>query len=289
MAALVVLSTACLRVDMAVLVNDDGSGTITLTEAIDATALKKFADDFSSSLGGSSSSSQSTSSIFNFNEKDIDRSKLPPGTRVEAYKEGAFEGLRLSAPFQKPDEALIVLNKLTSSLSDQGSSLSSLGGSTGTTRPGATPTLARSGASSSGPPDSFERFTIVKQDGGWKFEAVVKPSSPTGTGADDPMTQALLAAVLKDASVTFSVRLPGKVTQTNADDVKGSDLKWNLPLTASQPKTLSAQTSGSGFGGGGEDNGFPLAPIAIVLIVGVLGVGLVVMSRRMQQPNPPAG
>ena len=97
-----------------------------------------------------------------------------------------------------------------------------------------------------------------------------------------------MGAILKDASVTFSLRMPGKVTQTNADSNKNGELKWNLPLTSTQPKTLSATTVGSGTSGGGDDGGgFPIIiVIGVIVAVAVIG-GLYYMSKK-QQAQPPA-
>ena len=282
---LLVLSTACLRVETSVEVEDDGSGTVTLVQAIDASAIKSFADQFGQSLGATPTSSSSSAPLFN--EKDIDRSKLPPGTKVEAYKDGSFEGVKLTSSFQKPEEALATLNRLTSSLSGQTSSLSSLGGpSSGGGRPGATPAPASTAAPSSGTADNgFRRFNIEKRDGGWSFDAVVEPFAPSDPAAD-AMTQALFASVLKDASVTVKVKLPGNVVQTNADSVKGSEMTWNLPLTLAQPKTLSAKTAGSG--GIDGDGGFPILIVVIVLVAVAAVAGLYLLSRR-RDTNSTAG
>ena len=35
-----------------------------------------------------------------FDAKDVDTSKLPKGTKVESYKNGNFEGVKLTTPFR---------------------------------------------------------------------------------------------------------------------------------------------------------------------------------------------
>ena len=98
---MLVFSTACIRADMGVSVKDDGTGTITLVEAIDVKAFADAMKQFGSVLGGGSTPS-SPSDIFN--EKDIDKSKLPPGSTVEKYKDGNFEGVKVTTPFAKPEK-----------------------------------------------------------------------------------------------------------------------------------------------------------------------------------------
>jgi hypothetical protein len=286
---MLVFSTACIRADMGVSVKDDGSGTITLVEAIDTKAFADAMKQFGGALGGGTTPSN-PSDIFN--EKDIDKSKLPPGSTVEKYKDGNFEGVKVTTPFAKPEDVLPTLNKVADSI--QGlDDLGSLGGNTtsrpNTTRPGATPTPQRSSSSGS-PSDAFDKFSIAKTSDGWKFEATAKATggAASGLGGDDAMTQALMGAILKDASVTFSLRMPGKVTETNADSNKNGELKWNLPLTSTQAKTLSATTVGSGTsGGGGGDDGFPII-IVIGVIVAVAVIGVLYYMTKKQQAQPPA-
>jgi hypothetical protein len=285
--ALMALSTACIRADMGVSVKDDGSGTITLTQAIDVKAFQDAAKQFGGALGGSTPSSPTDI----FSEKDVDTSKLPPGSKVEKFKDGNYEGVRITTPFTKTEDILPTLNKVADAVDDSGG-LSSLGGaslgpSSSSSRPGATPTPSRSSSSSSNTAaDAFEKFTVEKTSSGWKFDAVAKSIGGADLG-DDAMSQALVGMILKDAQVTFSLRLPGKVTSTNADSTKDGEMKWNLPLTSTQPKTMSAVTSGSGTSSGGDDGGFPiLVIVGVIVAVAVVG-GLYYMSKQKQAGPPP--
>src|SRR5215216_3735362 len=101
-ATLLLFSTACIHADMGVSVQDDGSGTITLVEAIDTKAFADAMKQFGGMLGGSSSSAPTSPSDI-FSDKDIDKSKLPPGSTVEKYKEGNLEGVKVTTPFSKPE------------------------------------------------------------------------------------------------------------------------------------------------------------------------------------------
>lgn len=221
---------------------------------------------------------------------DIDKSKLPPGSKVEKYKEGNYEGVKVTTPFSKPEDVLPTLNKVGDAIEGLGD-LNSLGGSSSsrpTTRPGATPTPTRSSSGTS-PADAFDKFTLAKTSDGWSFEARAKSASNLSDAGNDPMTQALLGSILKDASVTFTLRLPGKVTQTNADSNKNGELKWNLPLTSTQVKTMTATTVGSGTssGGGDDDGGFPIV-IVVIVIAAVVVVGGLYYWSKQKQAGPPA-
>lgn len=291
-ATLLVFSTACIHADMGVSVKDDGSGTITLVEAIDTKAFADAMKQFGGMLGGTSSSTPSNPSDI-FSEKDIDKSKLPAGSKVEKYKEGNYEGVKVTTPFSKPEDILPTLNQVGNALEGMGD-LTSLGGGTtrpsgGTARPGATPTPTRSSSGNS-PSDAFDKFTLVKTSDGWKFDATAKSVGNLGDVGSDPMTAALMGSILKDASVTLTLRLPGKVTQTNADSNKNGQLQWNLPLTATQAKTMSATTVGSGTSSGGDsdDSGFPIVVVAIVIAAVVVVGGLYYWSKQKNQAQPPA-
>jgi hypothetical protein len=292
-AALLVFSSACIKSDLGVTVKDDGSGTIQLIAAVDVKAFNDAAKQFGDMLGGSGASSTPTSPKDVFDPKEVDTSKLPPGSKVEAYKEGNFEGLKVTMPFAKPEDIMPTLAKLDDSLADS-TNIPLGGGLTSprpTPRPGTaatparTPTPARSSSgSSNSPADLFEKFTLVKTSDGWKFDATTKPVSSDIGG--DPMTAALMGAILKDASASFTLQMPGKVTQDNADSKKDGVLKWNLPIASSQAKTLSATTVGSGLSGGGDDGGFPIViVVGVIVAVAVIG-GLYYMSKQRQAAPP---
>jgi len=221
--ALLGLSTACIQAETAIVVNDDGSGTVSLTQALDTVAVKDMLKEFAEGFGEDTSTAATPS----FDAKDVDTSKLPKGTKVDSYKNGNFEGVKLTTPFTKPEDAFDVLNKLSGALSDQTSSLTSMAGGS-------------SGAPSSSP-GQFESLTIAKQGDGWKFEAKLATSGvPGGLDAD---TKEIFDAFLKDASVTLKVKLPGKMADTNADSTSNNEMTWKLPLMVETPKTLTGRTT----------------------------------------------
>jgi hypothetical protein len=224
--SLVGLSTACMQAETAIVVNDDGSGTVSLTQALDTAAVKEMLKEFAEGFG----EDMGTSSTPSFDPKDVDTSNLPKGTKVEPYKNGNFEGVKLTAPFDKPEDAFDVLNKLSGALSDQTSSLAGMAGA---------PTGGPSSASSSS--GQFESLTIARQGDGWKFEAKLAASGVPGEL--DAETKQIFDSILKDASVTLKVKLPGKVADTNADSTSDNEMAWKLPLIVETPKTLTGRTT----------------------------------------------
>ncbi len=278
LAGCVVLLTGCLRVQTAIHVNDDGSGTVSVLLAIDTAAIKQFCQQF-----GQDSCAQSVSGTFS--PKDIDRSSLPPGTTVAPYKSGTYEGVRVTAPFRDPGEIVAVLGRLSNAVPSGDSPATSSQpqptprSAATTVRPTSTP--APEGATAS-IADTFETLSVRRQGSGWKFDAIVPPVNLSSNGSTDALgaafSQAMAATFLKDASFTVNLKLPGKVVKSNADQV-GSDgsLTWKLDIFSNQPRTLSAVTATAA----GAGNLFPVLPIAGGLIVAIVAIaGLIVLRRR---------
>lgn len=244
-AAVLLVASACFRVDVSVTVNDDGSGTVSLLSAINVETLKSVAG----SLGGDTTAPK---------VDDVDRSKLPPGSKVESYKDGPYEGVRVTFPFKEGDD----LGKLL-----QGASPGNDSGDT-----------ASAGA-------SFDSFVLEREGDGWRFEAIVKPSAGNSSG-EQALSPEAMKQFFKDASFTVRLALPGSVTSHNADHVDGSKLTWDIDFLATQPRTLSAHSRP----GGGDDD-FPVWPVVIggaVVLVLLAGAGAAIVYRRRQHPSGPA-
>ena len=127
--------------------NDDGSGTLSILSALDAEALRAFAED-----GGAEIESPFS---------DLDAADLPPGATVEAYDEDGFIGVRASVPFAAGDD---VPDAIEAVLSDAGDDLSGeLAGTAGL----------------------FERFDLYRDGGGWRFDAVVSPLNQEALSGGD--------------------------------------------------------------------------------------------------------
>ena len=113
-----------------------------------------------------------------------------------------------------------------------------------------------------------------------------------GNAAFDPAAQGFgdLGGGLPLPSATFELRMPGDITESNADDVDGNVARWDLIANAGA--ALSAE---SGIGGG------PLDGLLLPLLVGTAALALlgavaaIVRSRRAPDTvavvaaGPPAG
>jgi hypothetical protein len=112
---------------------------------------------------------------------------------------------------------------------------------------------------------------------------VVSPSTPssqagTPTGTD-ATSQQLAQAILAGITYDYYVSLPGVVTASNGVPGDQSRLVWHLDMTATSPRTLTAESI------------YPDVPrlVALLLIV-VLIVGTIVLRPRKRRPitaDPP--
>lgn len=93
----------------------------------------------------------------------------------------------------------------------------------------------------------------------------------------------LAKLMLGDASFTWRVTMPGKVTEHEGGKVSGSTVEWKIPL-ADPPEQISASWDGQASPGGG---GIGTLPIALGVVVAA-GAALLVWKRRGTTP-PPAG
>ena len=85
-----VLLSGCARIEVAIQVNDDGSGEIAILGALDVRFLEAAAaagdTEFEDSL------------------LDLDEADLPPGATIEEYDEDGFRGVRARYPFAASDD-----------------------------------------------------------------------------------------------------------------------------------------------------------------------------------------
>ena len=215
------VATGCIRSDLNIQVNDDGSGTYTLLFAVNPKALSGL-----SGLGALGGGSGSGGTVPNAADlcKELQSAEsvgggsgdpLPKGAKVENYNDGDFCGVRITVPFAAGDDVGRSIQEATGGLE------SSVGSAT-----------------------SFDSFTLKRSGDGWIFEAV-QSDAGLGTGTEslgalgDNMTKQLL----KDFSVVVRVKLPGRqvLSASNPDKIDGSGtMIWNVDPTA--PKTLTART-----------------------------------------------
>ncbi len=237
--------TGCARIEIAIHLNDDGSGEISLLSAVD-TRFLALAEDGATEIENSFI--------------DLDEADLPPGATIEEYDEDGFRGARIRLPFAASDD---VNDAINAALSDAGADLSGE-------------------LSGLGPTNLFERFDLLRDDGGWRFAAVVSPFQETlssGDGdivGDDILDSGLVELLLEDFEFTIRLDLPGDIVEHNADAVDGSALIWNLDPFSQEPRELMALTSG----GGGTNVLEVTTGVVVGLLIGAITATIWLKSRR---------
>lgn len=238
--AISLLSASCIKVDIGIHLNADGSGTVSFLTAVDSTV----ADSLSSSFGGSAGS---TGTDFT----SIDKSKLPPGATVTPYSQGKFKGEQVTAPFKSADDLAGIIEQINAS-----------SGSSSDTPTGGSDRI-------------FDSFSLKGTGESWTFDATVAPPANGQDLSSFGITPDQLKTFFKDASFTVRLKLPGSVSSSNADSNKGGELTWNLDIFATQPRTLSARSK-PGSGGGFP----VVPVVAVVVVAVAAGAVFMVVRRR---------
>jgi hypothetical protein len=196
--------TGCYRSDVQVVVNDDGSGTISAVFAVNPKAYADLAKQFGGASGAEGLGDDPCKEL----RDDAQSGDLPNGSRVDQYKDGDFCGVKLTAPFKAGDD-------VTQSISE------ALGG------------VENAGSG------GFDSFTIQKSGNGWKFEA--KPSA-AAAGSTAGLDTSTFRQFFNGASSVVRIKLPGRQVENNADRIDGDGtMIWNLDLFG-DTRTLSART-----------------------------------------------
>ena len=278
-----VLATGCIRSDLTVAINDDGSGTYSAIVAFNPKAIGQLAQ-----LGG-----QDTGGLGEDPCKEIrssaneNQDKLPSGAKVENYSDGDFCGVKITAPFAAGENPSDAISKALGGLDSAGQ-----GGVTGI---------------------GLDVFSIKKAGAGWQFEATPSGAG-TGSGSSSSAGDAALAKqFLQGASSIVRIKLPGRVVEadSNPDAIDGDGvLIWNLSLTGetrrlkahSEPGTPIVNKTytdagknlpsvkGAGTGSSGGDSGgssaLPLI-IGLLVVVGAI-VGFVLWRKSKTAKTAPA-
>jgi len=188
LAALPLLLAGCFRVDIAIHVEEDGSGSVAMLLAVEESMLA-----FLQSQGGSDSSPLDLLS-------DLDTATLPPGVTAEPYSEDGFTGARITIPFAAGDDVAATLDEAFSAIG---------------------------GADAADSPAPLEDFVLRREpDDGWRFEASV--SSPTGgdtAGIDASAARLLLGDASFAVRVLLPGEVvETNADETTAD----GELIWNI-------------------------------------------------------------
>ena len=232
--------TGCLRYELSLSLDDDGSGVMSTIVAI---------SDTFSELSGTSA------------DELVPTEQLPSGARVSEYRQDGFSGIELGIPFANRAE----LGLLTAGMS--------------------------AGAGTGGPGDiSLE----PNEDGGWTFSMVASLEPDEGTG---DIAMAPPPELLEGAFFRIRVALPGELAEHNADRVEDGALVWDLDLTSTEPRQLSARTTasapqppGSGHGaphiaGGAMPAAGSGTAVPVVLTVAALVAALALLGRVGMRPR----
>lgn len=246
--------SGCIKLDVDMEVNDDGSGTLRLISALDVERIEGLADSF-----GEGAETTEGPSIREQVE-DIDPAELPEGATVEYYDDGTFQGVELTVEFGPGTDLGSLLDEGLATTPDAGDG-AELGG-------------------------MFESFLLEPDgDGGWSFRATLPPSDDLG---GEGMPPEMIEALVGDPEIRFALRLPGRQVDHNADRIEDDGtLVWELGLTGDGEQALSARTEpGDPITAGGDGLSTPVV-VGLVALVGLALAGLV-WSWRRARPAPAA-
>ncbi len=239
-----VLLSGCARIEIAIQVNEDGSGTIALLSALDTSFLDAAAAAGDTDLADSFI--------------DLDEADLPPGATIEEYDEDGFRGVRARFPFAASDD---ITRAIDAALSDAGDD----------------PTGEAAGLD-----ELFERFDLRRDGDGWRFDAVVTPlfmgalPGEDGDAFDSAFDSGLAELMLEEFEFTIRLDLPGEIVEHNADAVEDGALIWSLDPLSEEPRELLALTSG------GKDRTIlhVTTGVVVALLVAAAAAAIRFSSRR---------
>ena len=173
---------------------------------------------------------------------------LPPGAEFQEYSEDGYTGVVVTVPIDD--------------FSDMERVQAALGGVSETTDMEA---------------GLADELSISKdEDGAWQFSMLI-PSTDEGLGMEgmEEGMEGLAGMLLEDAWFRVRIKLPGEVTEHNADRIEDGELVWELDFTATEDRQLTARSVPSG--------GVSVVPI-VAAIAGVVVlaafVGLAYVRRR---------
>ena len=238
--AFAVVASSCVRIEIAIRVNDDGSGTVSVLAAGDRSFAEALGDDAGAG-GGAFDLSAFT---------EIGQGELPPGASVERYEDGDFVGARITMPFESDADVAASIERTFTAAGGEGDA------------------FRRFVLESDGDGWRFEAEPAIS-------DSDAGEGDPFGEeGAE------LAQFLLRDASFVVRLTLPGEVIEHNADETgPQGELVWNLDLVGGEVRTLSATSRAVSGDGGGDGAVIAVAVVALLLAAGV-GVALVARRRR---------
>ena len=204
-----VLSACKIRVDTALVINEDESGSITLEVSLDE-ELRQLADQGD---GGALS--------------DLSVSEdVPEGWVFEDFVNGEFEGVRASAEF----DDLAGLNERLGQLADQADGSDNI----------APDFISQLSISRAGEVFDFSADLTGLEEG---LGAAVEGGEDGGLGIDP---SAFLTDLFE---IRLIVTMPGSIVSSNADATADSTLTWNIAITDDGRLLEAQSSLGGGGGG----------------------------------------
>ena len=196
------VTMACARFEIGVVVNEDGSGVINYQVAL---------KDELMAMAGMAGEGED----FNFMDELGD---LPAGAEVQDYEEDGYTGVTVTVPISDFTDAEAV-----------GEVLNGLSGSTESDLQSFNfPSISKD-------EDGAWQFSMLipnSEDSG-----VLMGNGGPGDGMDEVATM-----LLADASFRVRVKLPGEVVEHNADRIEDGELVWELDILSTESRQLTARS-----------------------------------------------
>lgn len=146
----------------------------------------------------------------------IDGSGLPAGAAVEDYRADGYRGVS----FTRSGDVADLIEGVT--------------------------------AAGPGGDSLFESFELLREDGEWRFDAVLRPLSEAaqdGGAGLDALGAGLGEALLAGGWFRVRLELPGELIEHNADRTEEGALVWDLDLQGEEARSLFVRTDAGGGAG----------------------------------------
>jgi hypothetical protein len=263
---LVLLGAGCYRSDIAVSVNDDGSGTITAVFAMDPKAVGELGKSF----GGTEELGDDPCAQLQDDAKSS--GELPKDAKVESYKDGNYCGVKLTVPIAKGEDISQAVNDAFGGLDSTG-----IGG--------------------------FSSFVIERDGNGWRFEAKPQADEAASDPATRNMAQQFLKGasnvvriklpgkqveqnadrIDSDGTMVWNLDVLGESRTLHARTEPGDPIR-NKTFTDAG-KEVAGSIGGGGGGGGGGSSATAIIVVIVLVVLAAIG-GFFLWKRTRNKPAP---
>jgi len=206
---IMMLATSCIKLDVEIAVNDDGSGDVDMLTAIDTESIfTVLAQEFGEEFADSAGEEQTTELCDDMTSDMSSDPAMPADANIEEYIEDGFCGVRVAFDLEASDDHADALGVLF----DDG---------------------------------DRETTQLYKEGDNWFFESELDTSELNESTSELP-TEAI-QELFDNASVVYVVDLPGNAVdgKHNATSVDGGRFTWDIDVN-NPPDRLFAQTAPGG-------------------------------------------